>query len=340
MEPPTREVPPSPAPDVPPPILDGELHLLAGDLREDLANSRRREATWMSIAFHGVVVLVLIFLPKWLPESAVIVPAHEKQDTTFLSLPEDQLKVKPPKTDIISDKNRIAQSTTPVPDKNTLRKLIDAERPGRPKIETQQAPPAQQAAQAQPAQQPQQAAESVPVQPQQTAKLEAPPPPKKNPFAIASAGSAVDQAIHSAATNPGHSSTSFESGHYGSGLRPRVDTAGNFDILSDTMGVDFGPYMKRLRITVQDHWEPLIPESARPPMMKKGKLTIEFAIMKDGTIQGMHMVRESGDIALDRAAWGALTSSIPLDRLPTQFSGDFLLIRATFYYNPDKNEFE
>jgi outer membrane biosynthesis protein TonB len=227
-----------------------------------------------------------------------------------------------------------------VPDKDTLRKLIDAERAGRPKVETPPAPPAQQAAQAQPAQQPQQAVEPVPAQPQQTAKLEAPPTPKKNPFAIASAGSAVDQAIHSAATKPGHSSTSFETGHYGSGLRPRIDTAGNFDILSDTMGVDFGPYMKRLKITVQDHWEPLVPESARPPVMKKGRVVIEFAIMKNGAIQGMRLVGTSGDPALDRAAWGALTSSIPLDPLPLQFSGDYLLIRAAFYYNPDKNDFE
>jgi hypothetical protein len=45
-------------------------------------------------------------------------------------------------------------------------------------------------------------------------------------------------------------------------------------------------------------------------------------------------------VALDRAAWGALTSSIPLPRLPVQFSGDYLLIRAAFYYNPDKNDFE
>jgi outer membrane biosynthesis protein TonB len=62
--------------------------------------------------------------------------------------------------------------------------------------------------------------------------------------------------------------------------------------------------------------------------------------MKDGTIMGMRMVSGSGDVALDRAAWGALTSSIPLDRLPGQYTGNFLLIRAAFYYNPDKNDFE
>jgi TonB family protein len=344
MEPPIRE--PSPvSSDPPPPVLDGKLHLgLGGDFgTDDLEHYRRREAAWVSIAVHVVLVLLLLLVPKWVPKGPVLVPVQPKDQSTFLDLPRAPVTVKPPKTNIISDQNRMAQSRTPVPDKETLRKLIDAQRPGPPKAVNPPPQPAQQqqqVAQAQPAPQPQQGTQSVPAQPQQSAKLQAPPQPKQNPFAIASAGSSVDQAIRNAANNPVHSSTSFGSGHYGSGLRPKVDTAGNFDILSDTMGVDFGPYMQRLKVTVQDHWEPLIPEAALPPMMKKGRVVVEFAILKDGTIQGMRMVAGSGDVALDRAAWGALTSSIPLPRLPVQFSGDYLLIRAAFYYNPDKNDFE
>jgi outer membrane biosynthesis protein TonB len=345
MEPPIREGSTSPpAPDVPPPMLDGELHLI-DDLKEDIAKYRRREAAWISLAVHAAFILLLIFVPKWLPEAVVVVaPPRDNKDVTFVPLPDDLQKVKPPKTDIVSDKNRIAQTRTPQPDRETLRKLIDAEKPGRPKPEPAPPQPQQQAAQNQPqapAPQQQQPAQAAPAEPQQTAQLQVPAQPKQNnPFAIHSAGSAVDEAIRSAANSPGHSRTSFESGHYGSGLRPKVDTAGAFDILSDTQGVDFGPYMKRLKVTVQDHWGPLIPESAMPPMMKKGRVVIEFAIMKDGTIMGMRMISGSGDVALDRAAWGALTSSIPLDRLPVQFTGEFLLIRAAFYYNPDKNDFE
>jgi len=343
MEPPIRERPLAPpAPDVPPPILDGEMHLLIGDLKEDLARYRWREAVWMSLAVHAVFILLLIFMPKWWPDSVVVVaPRHEAENPIYIDAPSDRLKVKPPKTNNISDQNRVAQAKTPQPDKDTLRKLLDAEKAGRPKPEPAPAQPQQQAAQPQqPSPPQQQPAQAAPAEPQQTAKLQVPAQPKQNPFAIHSAGSAVDEAIRSAANSPGHSRTSFESGHYGSGLRPKVDTAGAFDILSDTMGVDFGPYMKRLKVTVQQHWEPLIPESAMPPMMKKGRVVVEFAIMKDGTIMGMRMVSGSGDVALDRAAWGALTSSIPLDRLPVQFSGEYLLIRAAFYYNPDKNDFE
>jgi TonB family protein len=340
MEPPIREgSPASSAP--PPPLLDGKLHLGLGDFdSDDLERYRRREAAWVSIAVHVVFVLLLLLVPKWVGKGPVLVPVQPKDDTTFVVLPPAPVKIKPPKSDIISDQNRVAQSRTPVPDKETLRKLIDAERPGPPKVVNPPPQPAQAQQQAQPAPQPQQGTQSAPAQAQDSAKLQAPPQPKQNPFAIASAGSSVDRAIRNAANNPVHSTTSFGSGHYGSGLRPKVDTAGNFDILSDTMGVDFGPYMQRLKVTVQDHWEPLIPETALPPMMKKGRVVVEFAIMKDGTIQGMRMVGGSGDVALDRAAWGALTSSIPLPRLPVQFSGEYLLIRAAFYYNPDKSDFE
>jgi TonB family protein len=330
MEPPTREVPPPP-----PPVPDGELHLLIADLRDDISGYRRREAVWVSIVVHAVAILGLIFMPKWVMKSPVIIPVQEK-DITFLPLPADQLKVKPPRTDMISDQNRIAQS--PAPDKEMLRKLLDARRPGPP----QPAPPpqpAQQTVQAAPA--PQSGAAPVPVeQPQttQTAKLEA-PAPQSNPFTIASPGSSVSQAIHSAASNRNGAGVEGQSGDYGSGLRPRVDTRGNIEILSDTRGVDFGPYMKRVHITVQSHWDPLIPEAALPPMMKKGVVVIVFSIMKDGTIQGMTLESSSGDVALDRAAWGALTSAVPLPNLPTEFSGDYLKIRAVFYYNPDRNDF-
>ena len=92
--------------------------------------------------------------------------------------------------------------------------------------------------------------------------------------------------------------------------------------------------------SVQTHWDPLIPESAMPPVMKKGVVVIEFAITKEGKVMGMKLVGTSGDVALDRAAWGAITDAIPLPNLPTQFAGDYLLIRARFYYNPDKNDLE
>jgi TonB family protein len=319
------------------------LHLLTADLPEEddvVSTYRRREAAWISLITHAIIIALLIFMPRWSFMRPVIVPIHEKQETTFIPLPDDLLKVKPPKTDIISDKNRIAQTRTPAVDKETLRKLIDARKPGPPKPS---APPGQQAMQQNPATA--QGAAPVPeIQkpPQATAQLQAPAPaaPKKSPFAIASPGSAVSDAIQSVANSHGAGTTEFGGGEYGSGIRPKVDTRGGLEILSDTMGVDFGPYMKRLKYTVQTHWDPLIPESALPPIMRKGVVVIEFSITKDGEVKGMKLLSGSGDVSLDRAAWAAITNAIPLPNLPKDFAGDYLQIRARFYYNPDKNDLE
>jgi len=318
-----------------PPIRDGELHLLLGDQGDDLTSYRRREAAWISLVVHGAALLLLIFMPKWLPKAFVITPARPLNNTVTFLDEAPTTKMAPAPTNRISDQDRRAQALAP--DKETLRKFLDAKKPGAPK---QAAPPPQPQPQAMQAQQapPAQGAQVPPPQTVEQAKIDA-PQPKRNPFSIQSPSSSVEQAIHSAASNP-RSASSGNDGDYGSGIRPHVPTKGAFDILSDTQGVDFGPYMKRLRIRVQDHWDPLIPEIARPPMMKKGVVVIEFAIMKDGTIKAMRLVGSSGDVALDRAAWGALTSADPLPKLPVEFADDFLLIRAAFYYNPDKHDFE
>jgi prolyl oligopeptidase len=110
----------------------------------------------------------------------------------------------------------------------------------------------------------------------------------------------------------------------------------SIEILSDTMGVDFGPYMKRLRSNVQGHWEALMPQSAMLPEMKKGLVVIELSISKEGKVLGMKLASSSGDVALDRAAWGAIANAAPLPNLPAEFAGDYLMIRTRFYYNPDK----
>lgn len=323
---------------------DGELHLLLTDLYEDDVSSyRRREAAWISGAVHAVIIILLILAPKWMGNTPHVMPMIQKQQTTYLELPPDQLKLKtPPKTDRISDANRIAQTRTPVPSKEALRKLLDARDPGKPK--TPPPAPAQQQAQAAPQQQPatQQGAVQPPENPPtQTAKLDAPVPPKpKIPFPVNSPGSTVSNAINSVANSHGTTSVPLGGGNYGSGIRPKVDTRGDLEILSDTMGVDFGPYMRRLRQAVQEHWDPLIPQSAMPPEMKRGVVIIEFAILKDGKVAGLRVINGSGDTALDRAAYGAITYAIPLPQLPANFNGEYLLLRAHFLYNPDKNDLE
>jgi TonB family protein len=113
-------------------------------------------------------------------------------------------------------------------------------------------------------------------------------------------------------------------------------TGGTLEILSDTMGVDFKPYVKVLRQKVQEHWDPLIPQSAMAPELKSGRVTVEFAVLRDGKIAGLKVTETSGDINLDRAAFGALLYSRSFAPLPEEFKGNYLLFRSHFLYNPNK----
>ena len=115
--------------------------------------------------------------------------------------------------------------------------------------------------------------------------------------------------------------------------RPAGPKNGAVEILSDTQGVDFGPYLSNLLPIVRKNWYALIPADAES---KKGKLAIEFALSNDGHVRDMKLVATSGDQTLDRAAWGGIIRSAPFPPLPTAYKGDLLALRFHFFYNPDK----
>jgi TonB family protein len=246
---------------------------------------------------------------------------------------------------VISDKDRIATSRHPELDLKELRKILATPPPGRPgpsgppmQQPAPQAPPA--VAQNQPqSQQPQQGQQGFPQLPNnnQTARLQIPAKPKLDPFSVGSmsAGSAIQEAARAAAARRGGGGG--QEGDFGLGTGAHGRQLGNLEILSDTMGVDFGPYLQRIYQNVKENWYHLIPESAA---MKKGKLALQFYIMKDGHVEGLKVVATSGDAALDRPAYGAITASDPFPPLPNDFGGQYLELRFRFYYNPDKADLE
>jgi hypothetical protein len=63
----------------------------------------------------------------------------------------------------------------------------------------------------------------------------------------------------------------------GLGIDAHGRQIGTFDILSDTQGVDFRPYMRRLLENVRENSYHLIPKCAET---MKGRLAIEFAVQK------------------------------------------------------------
>jgi TonB family protein len=321
-------------------------HLLI-QLQDDLARSRWREALWISIIVH-----LLLFIGVWnfafiashiFGRQVVVFTPNDlmnRKDVTFLALPSDLQKApRRPNTNIISDKNRIATSRHPELDAKELRKLLATPPPGAPAPAgprtPQLAPEPPQVAQ----KQPQNFQQSIPQQPpsqNQTAQLQT-PKADNNPFKMGSmsAGEEIQEAARAAAERRGGGGG--QEGNFGLGTGAHGRQLGALEILSDTQGVDFGPYLQRILEDVRRNWYLLIPESAQ---MKKGKLAIEFAITKDGQVAGMKLAASSGDTALDRAAWGGITNSNPFPPLPTDFGGPYLALRFRFYYNPDKGELE
>ena len=57
-------------------------------------------------------------------------------------------------------------------------------------------------------------------------------------------------------------------------------------------------------------------------------------------VADMRLVASSGDVALDRPAWGSITASNPFPPLPTDFTGPYLALRFRYYYNPDKADLQ
>jgi TonB family protein len=79
-------------------------------------------------------------------------------------------------------------------------------------------------------------------------------------------------------------------------------------------------------------WLPLIPEEARTPQAKSGSVQIDFTIAPDGHAKLLQLQKPSGDIALDRAAWGAITGA-QYAAFPQGFDLPGIHMAITFNYN-------
>ena len=102
-------------------------------------------------------------------------------------------------------------------------------------------------------------------------------------------------------------------------------------ILSDTHGYDFGPYLNQVVTRVRASWYTLIPEAAR--LGAKGRVVVVFDIDRDGKVSDLRVVTGSGFEPLDQASRGAVATSNPFAKLPTDFSGDLLTLQFSFSYN-------
>jgi TonB family protein len=318
------------------------LHII-DELEGNRGWASLREKLWIALIIHMLVAWYLLYGPKYIYHVRVVDPSvvmkQRQKELTYLDLPPDALKQLKPKTVApLSDKDRQAETRKPTLDRKTLEELEAMKRAGPPEPAPQPsqqpvapaAPPAQQ--------QPQVAEQRPPTPPAQplpqnnAAKLEAPPMAPQPNFRSGNAGNpneqlqqAMRQAMQGKGQYGGDDGANAPSQH--SGLN------GNVDVLSDTMGWDYGPYVQRVVWDTEHAWWPIIPESARPPLDKQGKVMIRFKIFPDGSVRDMMLEGPSGDVALDRAAWAGITGASPFPPIPKAFKGPFLELRFYFLYN-------
>jgi len=302
---------------------------------------RIREGIWISIIAHILLFAALYLVPRYVfNQTQVIDPfdaIKQRKDLTYLDeLPDalKQLQKAKPKLPPLK------QSETIV-DKKTL-DALKAAQAARAKVTPPAPKPAETPAPAPPqvAQTPQ-PPQPAPLPPSTAAPtpnpqvaLDAPRPspvPAKPNFNLGSQNPA-DQLRQAMKNSAAAGSGSF--GMRGPGLAQHSGADGGAQILSDTQGVDFGPYMQRLIRETYRTWDPLIPEEVNPPINKTGKVEIIFTILPNGRLQphAMLLTGRSGDVALDRAAWGAIEGA-DYPPLPKEFHGPYLQLRFMFEYN-------
>lgn len=320
-------------------FMTGEVNLLNKETPEkDRAELLK---SVMSFAAHILFILFLIFEPKIFPPH---VPTQEENELarrqmTILLPPGalDELKTPPrPRQPPVHVDPKVLRRVAPpvpkpeaVPAPTPVPKQPEKPRdlPSAPTPQPQVVPPKAQDDSA--------AKQDAPKQP---LKLETPQQqPTKDALLLPKSslgGSLRDSIRESERMNaptfnggqqlPGGGPTS--GGGRGPGLGP-------IEMLTPTQGVDFNDYLRRVYIIVRQNWFAVMPESVR--LGDKGVVSLQFRIMRNGVVPDGEPVRvsASGKEPLDRAAISSIRSSTPFEPLPPAFSGPYIELRFTYYYN-------
>jgi hypothetical protein len=290
-----------------------ELLEMIGELEDERRWARLREGFWLAILIHLALLSAVTWIPKYIFKVPVVVDRtdalKQHKDFTYLDTP----FTLPPKPIV----KPLPQH--PLIDKETM----DAMKRANPASEPAPKPAA-------PAPAP------PPIPPNEQSQIEAPRPaavPARPNFALGAQNPAdqLREAMKGASRSHGMGEGNLPGG--GLSRHPGAGTGG-IEVLSDTQGVDFNSWLARWHWETERTWDPLIPDEVNPPILKAGMVVIRFKVLPNGRLMDGSLILEgrSGDVALDRAAWGALTGS-NYPPLPRDFHGPYLELRAFFLYN-------
>ena len=339
-----------------------ELRWLFSPGSEENSGQRTREAFLMSLVAHLLVVLWVALGPDILPQPDPPEPGDRDRAERlgFLALPreyEEALKAPPAVKPEVPEKERMLRPPPskaprlPAPDPG-LRQAEKPEtvaqseppdpgpvsslpRPSRPRPPDPQASLHEEAA-----------GQAGARSPRETGSIESTGPFAATPKERDLESNLKD--LYAGLRLPGGTAPGSEVGR---GIRSRQDRAGSGEvrkgadfgrrqpdfsverptILSDTQGVNFGPWLTAVYFRVRSNWYSVIPQVYRSGL--KGVVVIVFDVRRNGSLEELEIVRSSDFSPYDRAAVSSLKLSEPLPNFPDAFKEDRLTLQFTYLYN-------
>ncbi len=316
------------------------LHLLV-EWDDERTRTRRREAAFVSIIVHLVVILLLLMEPhifKSVRQSLGIEQSRRPHEQlTYLAMPPAEVPKLKPKSGVISDQDRVkrlgVEEPAPKPKLTAPPKPVEKPAKGEAEIEKKQVaqnlpPPPPLVTERTPAKPPVPASPAMPLGPMVNPQPKLPIPQTMTP------GKALEDTLRAMAQNraAGVGGQTVGEPTPPGGFSPRNPGAiSGAQILTDTMGVDFDPYLRRVIADIRRNWFAVMPEIAR--MGKRGRVVVIFDIQRDGIVPKLFLASTSGAEPLDRAALAGISASVPFPALPAEFRGPILRLQVTFLYN-------
>jgi len=292
-----------------------------------------------SVAFHILMVLFLVFEPK------ILGPHRRSQEEEEIGRKQIAVLLPPGALEALRPAAPPAPHAQVRVDPREIRKVaptieppVLAPQPEIPKKELPSAPVPKPNVVAPTPQPPQGARGDLPKTP---LKLENPDMPVPQNGLILPKTTSPGDTIRDAARSLGKMSSPAPIG--GGGPLPGSGRGGGggghgtagagIEILSDTEGVDFNDYLRRIYFIVYRNWIAVMPASVE--LGDSGKLALVFKIYKDGSVTAddPHLYFGSGKEPLDRAAISSIRASNPFPPLPQQFKAPFIEMRYTYCYN-------
>lgn len=336
----------------PPPLLRGgdfPVEDLLLELRNQRQSAKRREAAFLSVIAHLLLVVILLLSPKLFPViPAPIRPVRQALDRTqltYLEMPKDLItKAKPKQPKAISDRDRHFDRSDKIRNSISAPVTRPAPRPtpppAGPPAQPVPATPPPPVAKSTPAPAAPKSADKVNHAEEGGLKLEDVPSAPTKPKLQLNLGAAaqLERAIEGAARDrTSHSPGVTEVNPLpppragGTAGAAPGQTGAGVQILTDTQGVNFDSYLRRVVEIVRRNWYAVMPETVY--LGTQGKVVVIFNIETNGSVPGVHPVSLSGTQSLDQAAVASISASNPFPPLPNEFHGPFITLQFSFYYN-------